>query len=115
MINLRELTQKVVSFRDARDWKQFHNVKDIALSLMLEAGEVGEIFQFKGERELDAVVEQKRAQLGEELSDVLYWVLLMAHDAGIDLEQAFEKKLKHNEEKYPVEKSKGSNKKYTEL
>jgi NTP pyrophosphatase (non-canonical NTP hydrolase) len=115
MINLRELTQKVVSFRDARDWKQFHNVKDIALSLMLEAGEVGDIFQFKGERELDAVVEQKRAQLGEELSDVLYWVLLMAHDTGIDLEQAFEKKLKHNEEKYPVEKSKGSNKKYTEL
>jgi NTP pyrophosphatase (non-canonical NTP hydrolase) len=115
MTNLHELTQKVVSFRDARDWKQFHNVKDIALSLMLEAGEVGEIFQFKSERELDAVVDQKRQQLGEELSDVLYWVLLMAHDAGIDLEQAFAQKLQRNEEKYPVEKSKGSSKKYTEL
>ncbi len=115
MTNLQELTQRVVSFRDARDWKQFHNVKDIALSLMLEAGEVGEIFQFKGECELDAVVEQKRHQLGEELSDVLYWVLLMANDAGIDLERAFAEKLQRNEEKYPVEKAKGCNKKYTEL
>ena len=115
MTNLGDLTEKIVSFRDARDWKQFHNVKDMALSLMLEAGEVGELFQFKSEAELEKVVESKRERLGEELSDVLYWVLLMAHDSGIDLERSFAEKMKSNEEKYPLEKARGNNRKYTEL
>ena len=115
MTNLGYLTEKIVSFRDARDWKQFHNVKDMALSLMLEAGEVGELFQFKSEAELEKVVESKRERLGEELSDVLYWVLLMAHDSGIDLERSFAEKMKRNEEKYPLEKARGNNRKYTEL
>ena len=115
MTNLGDLTEKIVSFRDARDWKQFHNVKDMALSLMLEAGEVGELFQFKSEADLKKVVESKRERLGEELSDVLYWVLLMAHDSGIDLERSFANKMKRNEEKYPLEKARGNNRKYTEL
>ena len=115
MTNLGDLTEKIVSFRDARDWKQFHNVKDMALSLMLEAGEVGELFQFKSEAEREKVVESKRERLGEELSDVLYWVLLMAHDSGIDLERSFAEKMKRNEEKYPLEKARGNNRKYTEL
>ena len=115
MTNLGDLTEKIVSFRDARDWKQFHNVKDMALSLMLEAGEVGELFQFKSEAELEKVVESKKERLGEELSDVLYWVLLMAHDSGIDLERSFAEKMKRNEEKYPLEKARGNNRKYTEL
>ena len=115
MTNLGDLTEKIVSFRDARDWKQFHNVKDMALSLMLEAGEVGELFQFKSEAELEQIVESKRERLGEELSDVLYWVLLMAHDSGIDLERSFADKMKRNEEKYPLEKARGNNRKYTEL
>ena len=115
MTNLGDLTEKIVSFRDARDWKQFHNVKDMALSLMLEAGEVGELFQFKSEAELEKVVESKRERLGEELSDVLYWVLLMAHDSGIDLERSFAENMKRNEEKYPLEKARGNNRKYTEL
>ena len=115
MTTLGDLTEKIVSFRDARDWKQFHNVKDMALSLMLEAGEVGGLFQFKSEAELEKVVESKRERLGEELSDVLYWVLLMAHDSGIDLERSFAEKMKRNEEKYPLEKARGNNRKYTEL
>jgi NTP pyrophosphatase (non-canonical NTP hydrolase) len=115
MKNLQEFTQQIVSFRDARDWKQFHGLKDIALSLMLEAGEVGEIFQFKNEAEVAAKLNSLKERIGEELSDVIYWTLLMAHDSGVDLEAAFERKMAQNEDKYPVEKAKGSNKKYTDL
>ena len=115
MKNLPEITQQIVSFRDARDWKQFHGLKDIALSLMLEAGEVGEIFQFKNDAEVAAKLDSLKERIGEELSDVLYWTLLMAHDSGVDLQAAFERKMARNEEKYPLEKAKGSNKKYTEL
>jgi len=115
MKNLQEITQRIVDFRDARDWKQFHGLKDIALSLMLEAGEVGEIFQFKSDAEVEAKLDGLKERLGDELSDVLYWTLLMAHDSGVDLQSAFERKMARNEEKYPLEKAKGSNKKYTDL
>ena len=112
---LQDITSQIVSFRDARDWKQFHTPKDIALSLMLEAGEVAEIYQFKNEREIPEHTVASRERIGEELSDVLYWTLLMAHDCEVDLESAFEKKMARNESKYPVEKAKGNNRKYTEL
>ena len=115
MKNLQEITHSIVAFRDARDWKQFHGLKDIALSLMLEAGEVGEIFQFKSDAEVGEKLDTLKERIGDELSDVLYWTLLMAHDSGVDLEAAFERKMARNEEKYPVEKAKGSNKKYTDL
>lgn len=115
MTTLAKLIDQIVTFRDERDWRQFHKPKDIALSLMLEAGEVGEIFQFKSEEEIARDLEGVRARVGEELSDVLYWTLLMAHDMGIDLESAFEKKMVKNKEKYPVEKAKGSNRKYNAL
>ena len=115
MKNLQEITHRIVSFRDARDWKQFHGLKYIALSLMLEAGEGGEIFQFKNDSEVAAKLESLKERIGDELSDVLYWTLLMAHDSGVDLEAAFERKMARNEEKYPLEKAKGSNKKYTDL
>jgi len=115
MKDLKSLCDRVISFRDARDWKQFHTPKDIALSLMLEAGEVAELFQFKSDAETAGTLHDVREKLGEELSDVLYWTLLMAHDCGIDLEAAFSKKMDRNAEKYPVEKAKGNNRKYTEL
>ena len=115
MKTLHEITQHIVTFRDARDWKQFHGLKDIALSMMLEAGEVGEIFQFKSDAEIAAKLDGLKEKLGDELSDVLYWTLLMAHDSGINLEEAFARKMARNESKYPVEKSRGNNRKYTEL
>jgi dCTP diphosphatase len=115
MKTLTELTQCIVAFRDARDWKQFHGLKDIALSMMLEAGEVAEIFQFKNDKEVAEKLDGLKERIGEELSDVLYWTLLMAHDSGIDLDKAFERKMARNESKYPVEKARGSNRKYTEL
>jgi NTP pyrophosphatase (non-canonical NTP hydrolase) len=115
MTTLDEMMERIVRFRDERDWAQFHTPKDIALSLMLEAGEVGELFQFKSEEEISRGRDQLRGKVGEELSDVLYWVLLMAHDMGIDLQSAFADKMLKNETKYPVEKAKGSNKKYDAL
>jgi NTP pyrophosphatase (non-canonical NTP hydrolase) len=115
MKTIKELTEQVVSFRDARDWKQFHRPKDMALSLMLEAAEVGEVFQWKSDDQITLERDAIREKLERELSDVLYWVLLMAHDSEIQLEQAFQRKLSENEHKYPVELSRGSSKKYSEL
>jgi NTP pyrophosphatase (non-canonical NTP hydrolase) len=115
MKTLQEITTQIVSFRDARDWKQFHGLKDIALSMMLEAGEVGEIFQFKTDVEISDKLDSLKDRLGDELSDVLYWTLLMAHDSGVNLEEAFARKMSRNEAKYPLEKAKGNNRKYTEL
>lgn len=115
MSQLKALTDRIVAFRDERDWKQFHNPKDLALSLSLEASEVLELFQWKTGADIDAVTRERKAELADELADVLYYTLLMAHDAGIDLEPALLEKLKRNAEKYPVDKAKGSSKKYTEL
>jgi len=115
MSQLKSLTERIVAFRDERDWKQFHNPKDLALSLSLEAAEVLELYQWKTGDGIDAVARDRKGQLADELADVLYYTLLMAHDAGIDLEPALIDKLRRNAEKYPVEKAKGSSKKYTEL
>ena len=106
--SLDELTKLVIAFRDARDWKQFHTPKDVAISLALEAAEIMELVQWKSGA-------PDQARLAEELSDVLYWVLLMAHDAKINLSAAFLKKIVQNQAKYPLEKAKGSAKKYSEL
>ena len=112
---IAELQEMVVKFRDARDWKQFHNAKDMALSLVLEAAEVLEHFQWQTEKDLEAQVAKKKGDIGEELSDVLYWVLLMAEEMQIDLPEVFVEKMKQNDAKYPVEKAKGRNTKYTDL
>lgn len=115
MSDLSQLTDIIIKHRDARDWKQFHNPKDVALSLVLEAAETLEHFQWKNPDEIAAYVREHKTDIGEELSDVLYWVLLLSHDLDIDLKQAFLRKMEINEKKYPVEKVKGSHKKYTEL
>lgn len=115
MADLQTLTQKVIKFRDERDWAQFHNPKDLALSLMLEAAEVLEIFQWKQADAMAETVKTRHHELADELADVLYWTLLMAHDLKIDLSSALEAKLAANARKYPVEKAKGSHKKYTQL
>ncbi len=113
--NIVELINRIIAFRDARDWKQFHNPKDVALSLVLEAGEVMEHFQWKNKEEMEKYVKENKIAIGEELADVLYWVLLMSHDFGIDVLDALEKKIKINEDKYPVKKAKGKHTKYNKL
>lgn len=115
MSDIKALTDRILRFRNARNWKQFHNPKDVALSLSLEAAEVLEHFQWKNGDELKKYVKTHKEHIGEELADVFYWILLMSHDLDIDIKKALENKMKKNEKKYPVKKARGSHKKYTEL
>ncbi len=115
MKNINELTKKIIVLRDTRDWKQFHNPKDVALSLVLEACEIMEHFQWKSKEEMEKYVVDSKLEIGEELADVLYWVLLMSHDLNIDILDTLGNKIKKIEEKYPVEKAKGKHTKYNKL
>lgn len=113
--DIHELQQRIIAFRDARYWQQFHNPKDVAISLLLEASELLEHFQWKNGDEMTAHVASQKEAVSDELADVFYWVLLMAHDLDIDLKQALDSKMIKNERKYPAEKATGNHKKYTEL
>ena len=104
-----------MEFRNERDWEQFHNPKDVALSLTLEAAEVLEHFQWKNNKELEDYVKTHTDEIGEELADVFNWVLILSHDIGIDIAQAATQKLEKNKKKYPVHKAKGKTTKYDKL
>ncbi len=112
---IKKLTKQIVDFRNRRKWKQFHNPKDVSLSLVLEATEVMEHFQWKNTEEMKEYVKKNKQAISEELADVMYWVLLLSHDLSIDIEKALERKIEINNQKYPVKKSKGKHTKYTEL
>jgi len=115
---LEELTRRLVAFRDARDWKQFHTLKNLLLSLALEAAEALELAQWMTDEKLDAALESDeklRARLEEECADVLLYLLLIAEKAGFDLTEAAARKIELNARKYPVEKAKGRADKYHEL
>jgi NTP pyrophosphatase (non-canonical NTP hydrolase) len=113
--SLRALTQAALKFRDEREWKQFHNFKDLAVTLSLEAAEVLEHAQWKNAKELEKHLAEQKEHVADELADVLHVLLLLAEHARIDLAEAFAHKLKKTAKKYPVEKARGSAKKYTEL
>ncbi len=105
----------ISTFVDDRDWDQFHNPKDLSISLALEAAEVMEHFQWKSDEEMIQHAVKHKADVGEELADVFYWVLLLANKLDVDITDAFQKKMHKNEAKYPITKAKGNHKKYTEL
>lgn len=115
--SLSELTDQLIEFRDARDWRQFHALKDLILSLNLEASELLELSQWKPEAdfEKEALEEPMQQRLKEECADVLLYLLLVAERTGINLQQAAADKIKANALKYPVEKSHGRSTKYTQL
>ena len=108
----QETINQVLKFRDDRDWKQFHNPKDLAISISLEAAELLEVFQWSA---TDVVCENKLDKIKEELADVVNYCILMADTCGLDLDEIVSEKVKRNNEKYPVEKAFGSKEKYTEL
>ena len=112
---LASLTKAALKFRDEREWKQFHNFKDLAVTLALEAAEVLEHAQWKNAKELEAHLKQKKEHVADELADVLHVLLLLAEHAKIDLAEAFAHKLAKTAKKYPVEKARGSAKKYDQL
>lgn len=109
MKDLDIIIKKLIEFRDARDWSQFHNSKDLAVALSIEASELLELFLWKGNEECN------EERLKEELADVMLYSLLLAEKNNIDVIEIMDAKIKKNNEKYPVEKSKGTAKKYTEL
>jgi len=115
MTDLEKLQQAVIKFRDERDWKQFHNPKDEAIALVEEAVELLEMFRWKTEAESREFLKTNSEEISEEVIDVLHWALLIAHDYGVDIEKAFDRKMKKNILKYPVSKSRGNPTKYTKL
>ena len=113
--SLAELTQRVIRHRDERDWAQFHTPKELAISLVVEAGELLSLMQWKTGTDLDAALVAKRADARDELADCLHSLLLLADHLKIDLGDALQQKLAKDSLKYPIEKSRGRAEKYTDL
>jgi len=109
MSEIKELTKLLVQFRNERDWEQFHNPKDLAIALNIEAGELLEVFLWKNPDEAS------KEKVKEELADIFAYGLLLSHHYGFDLTEIIKEKIATNAEKYPIDKSKGSAKKYNEL
>lgn len=114
--NIAELKTLVQKFCEDRDWDQFHNPKELAIAISTEANELLQIFRFKTEKQMDDMLENSKSKtkIEDEISDVLYFVLRFAQLYNIDLSSALETKIQKNNQNYPVEISKGSNKKYNE-
>lgn len=108
----QETINQILKFRDDRDWKQFHNPKDLAISISLEASELLEVFQWSG---AETSSNNKIEEIKEELADVVNYCVLMADACGLDLDEIVQTKIEKNNEKYPVEKSKGKGDKYDKL
>lgn len=107
-----DLINMVNKFRDERNWRQFHNEKDLAISISIEAAELLELFQWEN---ADAVVKNKKERLEEELADILIYALMLADNLDFDVSDLIQKKIRKNAIKYPVEKSIGKSDKYTSL
>ncbi len=116
-IDLENLTERLIQFRDERNWAQFHSLKDLIISLNLEAGELLELTQWKDAAGFEASIAdgQARQDLEEECADVLLYLLLVAEKSGIDLLKVAADKIDKNAKKYPVEKARDNAKKYTQL
>jgi dCTP diphosphatase len=112
--SLDKLRARINLFVQERDWTQFHSPKNLSMAMIVEAGELVEHFQWMTEQESQHLDAEKKEQVGQELSDTFVYLLRIAEVCGIDLIEATNKKINLNAEKYPVEKVKGSNAKYTE-
>lgn len=112
MDETKNILKEINQFRDERNWRQFHNEKDLSLSISLEAAELLELFQWKSSEE---VVNNNRERLAEELADVLIYSYMLADNLDFDINEIIRKKLVKNVEKYPINKSKDSNTKYKDL
>ncbi len=116
--SLAELTERLVAFREDRDWGRFHGLKNLLVSLNLEAAELLELAQWKDDREVEALAagdSDFRRRLAEESADVLLYLLMICEKAGIDLAEAAARKIEDNSAKYPPDKARGNSRKYTEL
>lgn len=110
-----KLMETILAFRDRRDWAQFHDPKNLAEAISIEAGELLEHFLWKTPQESREITKEKRKKIASEIADILIFSMLFAHETKIDIEKAILDKISQNEVRYPVDKARGSAKKYTEL
>jgi NTP pyrophosphatase (non-canonical NTP hydrolase) len=110
-----EMTERIRRFRDAREWRQFHQPKEMAVAIAAEAGELLQHFVWQSAEQSEDRVRLKRAEIVDEMADVALLLFEFADNCGVDLAEAMRAKLLRNEARYPVEKARGSNRKYNEL
>ena len=113
--SIAELTSRIQSFVDAREWRQYHNAKDLSVAITAEAGELLQHFVWQQDHQIEAKVEAKRAEIASEIADVGILLFELADNLGFKLGEVMEAKIANNEIRYPVEKSRGNNLKYSEL
>ena len=118
--NIRNMTfdalrSQILAFRDERDWDQFHQPKELAIALSIEAGELLEHFLWKSPTEVEQRMVTRKEEIADELADVAVYLIELADKVGVDLPTAIQRKMEKNAVKYPVEKARGSNKKYSEF
>lgn len=113
MSDLKDIIKNINNYVDERDWQQYQKPKDLAVSIAIEAGEVLELFQWKTDEEVQEYIKNNQEELADELADVFHYLLKLASDAGIDMKEASKRKIEKVKKKYPVEKVKGKNHKYT--
>jgi dCTP diphosphatase len=115
MSEISDLTEKIKKFRDERDWMQYHDAKNMAVSIVIETAELLEHFQWKNKGEVEEHIGENIDDIEEEIADIAIYLFELADNLGINLSEAIKKKLKKNALKYPVDKAKGSNAKYNKL
>jgi NTP pyrophosphatase (non-canonical NTP hydrolase) len=111
----QETIDRIIKFRNDRDWGQFHTIKDLCLGLNIEVSELQELFLWKDDMEIMETINSKKGSIGDELADIFIFLAYLSNDLNIDLNEAINRKIDKNCVKYPVNKSKGNNKKYDEL
>ena len=111
----QETIYRIIKFRNDRDWGQFHTIKDLCLGLNIEVSELQELFLWKDDKELKETINNKKESIGDELADIFIFLAYLSNDLNIDLNEVINRKIDENGIKYPIAKSRGSNKKYNEL
>ena len=111
----QETIDRILKFRNDRDWGQFHTIKDHCLGLNIEVSELQEIFLWEDDKELKKTINTKKESIGDELADIFIFLAYLSNDLNIDLNEAINRKIDENGNKYPIAESRGSNKKYNEL
>jgi len=111
----KEIIEKILQFREARDWEQFHTPKNLSESIVIEASELLEVFQWVESSKSQQLAFEKKNKIEDEVADIMIYILYLCNDLGIDLDNAIANKIQKNDDRYPQDKSKGNSKKYTEL
>ena len=113
--SIAELTEQIQTFVDARDWRKFHNAKDLAVAIAAEAGELMQHFVWQQEEQIEKRLEKNREEIASEIADVAILLFEFADNLGMNLGEVMQAKIAYNDIRYPVEKSRGNNLKYSEL